>query len=163
MDGEHQSFHTSEEKRAFLTYFMNDRAPADMPRADAIQFNFLFLYGDRDTGTLPIVESVAREVFGDNWKRHVYIRIDDGQQYPYKLHGDKVAISDKVIFISRGSEHARKWLELYRNSRIVRFMERHEELTLRQRILTMIQDIQAGRGTINDLIHPVMQIPANVI
>jgi hypothetical protein len=102
-------------------------------------------------------------VFGDNWKRHVYIRIDDGQQYPYKLHGDKVAISDKVIFISRGYEHARKWLELYRNSQIVRFIERHEELPLRQRILAMIHDIQAGRATINDLIHPVMQIPVNVI
>jgi hypothetical protein len=163
MDGDHHIINTTEWKRAFLTEFMTDRAPADMSREDAIRFNFLFLHGDRDTGTLPIVESVAREVFGENWKRHVYIRIDNGQQYPYKLHGDKVAISDKVIFISRGREHANKWLEMYRASQIVRFVEPYEVLNLRQRILGIVQDIQAGRANVNDLIAPVMQIPAHLM
>jgi hypothetical protein len=134
-----------------------------MPRVDAIQYNFLFLYGERDTGTIPIVESVAQEVFGDNWKRHVYVRIDDGQQYPYKLHGNKVATSDKVIFISTEDRHLGKWMYMYRASRLARFVEPHGELLpLRQRLLTMIEDIHANGGNVNDLIHPVMQIPAHL-
>lgn len=152
----------SENKRNFLYDFMNARAPAEMPRADAIRFNFLFLYGERDTGTIPIVESVAQVVFGNNWKRHVYIRIDDGQQYPYKLHGDKVATTDKVIFISRDNRHLGKWREMYHASQIVRFVERHEELTLKQRILAIIQDIQANGGNVNVLVPLVMQIPAHL-
>ncbi len=163
MNDEHFTIGNSEEKRAFLNEFMRSRAPQDMPRVDAINYNFLFLYGERDTGTIPLVESVAQEVFGDNWKRHVYVRIDDGQQYPYKLHGDKVAASDKVIFISRGNQHLRKWLELYQASRVVRFVDRHEELPLRQRILAMIADVQAGRANVNDLIAPVMQVPAHLM
>jgi hypothetical protein len=153
----------SDEKRDFLHRFMRDRAPPDTPRVDTVRYNFLFLYGERDTGTTTIVESVAREVFGEDWKRHVYIRIDDGQQYPYKLHGDKVATSDKVIFISRDNRHLRKWIELYRESQIVRFVDRHEELPLRQRLLAMIEDAQAGRTNINDIIPVVMQIPLHLM
>jgi hypothetical protein len=160
---EYREFHTSEDKRAFLHEFMTARPPPDMPRVDAIQYNFLFLYGERDTGTVSIVESVAQEVFGDDWKRHVYLRIDDGQQYPYKLHGNKVATSDKVIFISTGDRHLGKWLDMYRASRRVRFVERHGELLpLRQRILEMIGDIHANGGNVIDLIHLVNQIPANL-
>lgn len=160
---EHVTCSTSEMKRAFLHDFMTIRAPPDMPRVDAIQYNFLFLYGERDTGTIPIVESVAQEVFGDNWKRHVYVRIDDGQQYPYKLHGNKVATSDKVIFISTEDRHLGKWMYMYRASRRARFVEPHGELLpLRQRLLTMIEDIHANGGNVNDLIHPVMQIPAHL-
>ena len=158
-----ETIYNSEEKRGFLRDFMTTRAPPEMPRVEAIRFNFLFLYGERDTGTISIVESVAQEVFGENWKHNVYLRIDDGQQYPYKLHGSKVAISDKVIFISTDDRHLRKWLEMYHASRCVRFMERHGEvLPLRQRILAMIQHIHANRGNVNDLIHPVMQIPAHL-
>ena len=153
----------SHEKYAFLNEFMNSRAPADMPRADAIRYNFLFLYGERDTGTISIVESVAREVFGDNWKRHIYVRIDDGQQYPYKLHGDEVATSDKVIFISRDNRHLRKWIDLYQASQIVRFVDRHEELPLKQQLIAMIQDIRVGRATLDELIPIIMQIPAHLM
>jgi len=163
MNDAHFTLSNSDEKRGYLRNFMIDRAPPDVSRADSIRYNFLFLYGERDTGTTVIVESVAREMFGDNWKRHVYLRIDDGQQYPYKLHGDKVATSDKVIFISRGDQHVRKWLELYRDSQIIRFVDRHEELALRQRILAMIEDVQAGRANLNDLVAPVMQIPAHLM
>lgn len=163
MNDGHFTIGSSDEKRSYLRNFMIDRAPPDVSRADSIRHNFLFLYGERDTGTTAIVESLAREVFGDNWKRHVYLRIDDGQQYPYKLHGDKVATSDKVIFISTGDRHLRKWLELYRDSQIVRFVDRHEELTLRHRLLAMIEDVQAGRANLNDLVAPVMQIPAHLM
>ena len=160
---EHVICSTSEMKRAFLHDFMTIRAPPDMPRVDAIQYNFLFLYGERDTGTISIAESVAQEVFGDNWKRHVYIRIDDGQQYPYKLHGNKVATSDKVIFISTGDRHLGKWMYMYRDSRVARFTEPHGEvLPLRQRLLAMIEDIHANGGNVNDLVHVVNQIPANL-
>jgi len=155
-----ETYYYSDDKYAFLRDFMTARAPPDMPRIEAIRYNFLFLCGERDTGTIPIVETVAREVFGENWKRHVYVRIDDGQQYPYKLHGNKVATSDKVIFISTGDRHLGKWLDMYRASRCVRFMGHHGELLpLRQRILAMIQDIHANGGSVNDLIHIVEQIP----
>jgi hypothetical protein len=160
---EHETYSTSEGKRAFLHDFMTTRAPPDMPRVDAIQYSFLFLCGERDTGTISIVESVAQEVFGENWKRHVYLRIDDGQQYPYKLHGNKVATSDKVIFISTDDRHLGKWLDMYRASRRVRFVERHGELLpLRQRLLAMIEDIHTNGGNVNDLVHLVNQIPANL-
>jgi len=160
---EHETYSTSEGKRAFLHDFMTTNAPLEMPRVDAIQYSFLFLCGERDTGTISIVESVAQEVFGENWKRHVYLRIDDGQQYPYKLHGNKVATSDKVIFISTDDRHLGKWLDMYRASRRVRFVERHGELLpLRQRLLAMIEDIHTNGGNVNDLVHLVNQIPANL-
>ena len=158
-----ETIYNSEEKRGFLRNFMSDRAPQEMSRVDAIRHNFLFLYGERDTGTISIVESVAQEVFGDNWKRHVYLRIDDGQQYPYKLHGSKVAISDKVIFISTEDRHLRKWLDMYHASRRVRFEGVHGNLLpLRERLLAIIEDIHANRGSVNDLRHLVEQIPAHL-
>jgi len=158
-----ETFYNSGDKEAFLRDFMTARAPPDMPRVEAIRYNFLFLYGERDTGTISIVESVAQEVFGDSWKRHVYLRIDDGQQYPYKLHGNKVATSDKVIFISTEDRHLRKWLDMYHASRCVRFENPHGELLpLRHRLLAMIADIHANGGNVNDLVHLVNQIPANL-
>jgi hypothetical protein len=159
---EHETYSTSEGKRAFLHDFMTGRAPPDMPRVEAIRYNFLFLYGERDTGTISIVESVAQEVFGENWKRHVYLRIDDGQQYPYKLHGNKVATSDKVIFISTEDRHLGKWLEMYRASRRVRFVEPNVVLTLRQRIISMIQDNHVNGGNVLDILRIVEQIPAHL-
>lgn len=159
---DHETFYNSEGKRAFLHEFMTARAPLEMPRVEAIRYNFLFLYGERDTGTISIVESVAQEVFGENWKRHVYLRIDDGQQYPYKLHGNKVATSDKVIFISTEDRHLRKWLEMYRASRCVRFVEPNVVLTLRQRIRSMIQDNHVNGGNVLDILRIVDQIPANL-
>lgn len=158
-----ETYYNSEEKRGFLRDFMTTRAPPDMPRVETIRHNFLFLYGERDSGTISIVESVAQEVFGENWKRHVYLRIDDGQQYPYKLHGNKVATSDKVIFISTEDRHLRKWLDMYRASRVCRFTGVHGDLLpLRQRLLAMIEDIHANGGNVNDLRHLVEQIPAHL-
>jgi hypothetical protein len=157
-----ETFYNSEGKRAFLHEFMTARAPLEMPRVEAIRYNFLFLYGERDTGTISIVESVAQEVFGENWKRHVYLRIDDGQQYPYKLHGNKVATSDKVIFISTEDRHLRKWLDMYHASRCVRFMEPNVVLTLRQRIRSMIQDNHVNGGNVLDILRIVDQIPAHL-
>ena len=160
---DYEEYNTSGGKETFLRNFMNDRAPAHMPRVEAIRHNFLFLYGERDSGTISIVESVAQEVFGDDWKRHVYLRIDDGQQYPYKLHGSKVATSDKVIFISTEDRHLRKWLDLYRASRRVRFTGVHGDLLpLRQRLLALIEDIHANGGNVNDIRHLVEQIPAHL-
>ena len=160
---DYEEYNTSGGKETFLRNFMNDRAPEHMPRVEAIRHNFLFLYGERDSGTISIVESVAQEVFGDDWKRHVYLRIDDGQQYPYKLHGSKVATSDKVIFISTEDRHLRKWLDMYRASRRVRFTGVHGDLLpLRQRLLAMIEDIHANGGNVNDLRHLVEQIPAHL-
>ena len=160
---DHEEFYTSGDKETFLRNFMSDRAPQEMPRVEAIRHNFLFLYGERDSGTISIVESVAQEVFGDDWKRHVYLRIDDGQQYPYKLHGSKVATSDKVIFISTEDRHLRKWLDMYRASRRVRFTGVHGDLLpLRQRLLAMIEDIHVNGGNVNDLRHLVEQIPAHL-
>jgi hypothetical protein len=159
---DHETFHTSGDKEAFLRNFMTDRAPPEMPRVEAIRHNFLFLYGERDTGTISIVESVAQDVFGENWKRNVYLRIDDGQQYPYKLHGNKVATSDKVIFISTEDRHLRKWLEMYRASRCVRFVEPNVVLTLRQRIRSMIQDNHVNGGNVLDILRIVDQIPAHL-
>ena len=159
-----ETIHDSDQKRAFLYDFMTARAPLEMPRVEAIRFNFLFLYGERDTGTISIVESVAQEVFGENWKRHVYLRIDDGQQYPYKLHGNKIATSDKVIFISTEDRHLRKWLDMYHASRCVQFTGVYGDLLpLRQRLLAMIEGIHAREPRLaNDIRHLVEQIPAHL-
>lgn len=159
-----ETIYNPEQKRGFLYDFMTARAPLEMPRVEAIRFNFLFLYGERDTGTISIVESVAQDVFGENWKRHVYLRIDDGQQYPYKLHGNKIATSDKVIFISTDDRHLRKWLDMYHASRCVQFTGVYGDLMpLRERLLAMIEGIHAREPRLaNDLRHLVEQIPAHL-
>jgi hypothetical protein len=104
---EYREFHTSEDKRAFLHEFMTARPPPDMPRVDAIQYNFLFLYGERDTGTVSIVESVAQEVF-EQIERLSYSNIESPKEDKYNLGllvdniYKKIIRTGKSIFIPEG-------------------------------------------------------------
>ena len=96
----------------------------NLPRSFDEAFNtnkFLFLYGHEDTGKLMIVTQIARELFGSTWRNNIYIRVDDGQQYPYKLHAHKVESSSKVIFITNKRRHWQKWREMYPGTKAYQF------------------------------------------
>jgi hypothetical protein len=74
---------------------------------------FLYLYGGPQTGKLSLLKQVAEEVFGHHWETKIYLRVDDGQRYPYKLHAHKVESSKKVVLVTDKRVHWRKWHELY--------------------------------------------------
>lgn len=83
---------------------------------------FLYLYGDKNTGKQFYLEDVAKEVFDDKWKSIIYIRMDEGQKFPYKLHAHKVESSEKVILISNSIDNYNKWKEFYPKTQIVKFV-----------------------------------------
>ncbi len=82
---------------------------------------FLYLYGGPQTGKLSFLKEVAEEVFGHHWETKIYLRIDDGQRYPYKLHAHKVESSRKVILVTDKRAHWRKWKELYPTTQTFHF------------------------------------------
>jgi hypothetical protein len=102
-----------EQKKSLLKDFFENESVDymnDIPRAT---HKFLYLYGDTNTGKLTFVKEVAQETFGNDWESKVYLRIDDGQRFPYKLHAHKVESSRKVILITNKRVHWLKWKELY--------------------------------------------------
>jgi hypothetical protein len=89
-----------------------------MPR---FRNKFLFLYGEDDTGKLTFLSKVAKTLHGDEWESKVYIRKDEGQKFPYKLHAHKVESSVKIIFITNTKTHWHKWRELYPMTKAMEF------------------------------------------
>jgi len=109
------------EKREFLSRFLCTHS------TEYIANKFLYIYGEKNSGKQYYVEEVAAQVFGDDWKSKVYLRIDDGQKYPYKLHAHKVESSVKIICISNSIEHYTKWKALYVNSLLAQFVNDSSE------------------------------------
>ncbi len=113
---------TTETKTEVLRdFFQNDW----FEEMDGVQINrnkFLYLYGEQNTGQLSILKKVAQEVFGDRWESKVYLRMDEGQRYPYKLHAHKVESSKRVVFITHSRLTWAKWKELYPGLRTFTFV-----------------------------------------
>lgn len=111
---------TTAEKREYLINFMRN---SSIITTDQGYFcsKFLYLYGVTGTGKLELTKNIAREVFGNDWESKIYLRIDEGQKFPYKLHGTKVSNSKKVIFITNTSNYLEKWIELYSSTKCVEF------------------------------------------
>ena len=111
---------TTAEKREYLINFMLN---SSIITTDQGYFcsKFLYLYGVTGTGKLELTKNIAREVFGNDWESKIYLRIDEGQKFPYKLHGTKVSNSKKVIFITNTSNYLEKWIELYSSTKCVEF------------------------------------------
>ena len=106
-------------KKEILKHFLQEDT---IDYQDGINSNkFLYLYGPANTGKLAILKEVALEIFGDQWERRIYLRQDDGQRYPYKLHAHKVEYSRKVILLTDKRAHWRKWRELYPTTKTFRF------------------------------------------
>ena len=111
---------TTETKLALLIDFLSmNTNPDGITNSN----KFLFLYGEENTGVMPILKQAVQNVFGDNWESSIYLREDKGQKFPYKLHAHKVESSRKVIFVSKSSEHWEKWKTLYPHSKTFRFQE----------------------------------------
>lgn len=111
---------TTETKIAYLSEFFTHPSSTD----GFVNSNkFLFLYGNENTGVLPILKLAVQQVFGDAWESSVYLREDKGQKFPYKLHAHKVESSRKVIFVSKNTEHWEKWKSLYPHSKTYQFTE----------------------------------------
>jgi hypothetical protein len=118
----------AEIKREFLKEFFNTNViNYDTNNIPYISNKFLYLYGEKNSGKQYYIEEVAKQVFGDDWKSKVYLRIDDGQKYPYKLHAHKVESSVKVILISNSTDNFIKWKALYSNSLLVHFVNDNSE------------------------------------
>jgi len=118
-----QSTDTKEESlRRFFSTALND---------EYSNAKFLFLYGNESTGKLYHLKKIAKETYGDSWESKVYVRMDEGKKFPYKLHAHKVESSKKVVFISNSLQHFRKWKELYPSTLFYEF--KGEEYLLRER------------------------------
>jgi len=111
---------TTAEKREYLINFMLNSS-INYTEQGYFCSKFLYLYGVTGTGKLELTKSIAREVFGNDWESKIYLRIDEGQKFPYKLHGTKVSNSKKVIFITNTSNYLEKWIELYSSTKCVEF------------------------------------------
>ena len=105
---------TTAEKREYLINFMLN---SSIITTDQGYFcsKFLYLYGVTGTGKLELTKNIAREVFGNDWESKIYLRIDEGQKFPYKLHGTKVSNSTNT------SNYLEKWIELYSSTKCVEF------------------------------------------
>jgi DNA polymerase III delta prime subunit len=104
---------TRDGKKELLKHFLEQE---NIQYQDGVYRNyskFLYLYGGPQTGKLSFLKEVAEEVFGHHWETKIYLRVDDGQRYPYKLHAHKVESSKKVILVTEKRVHWRKWQELY--------------------------------------------------
>jgi hypothetical protein len=111
---------TTETKMALLTEFLLQTANSDgFTNSNKI----LFLYGEENTGVMPILKLALQQVFGENWESNVYLREDKGQKFPYKLHAHKVESSRKVLFVSKSREHLIKWNSLYPHSKTCQFRD----------------------------------------
>jgi hypothetical protein len=111
---------TTAEKREYLVNFMRNSSIVTTEQGYFCS-KFLYLFGVTGTGKRELTKSIAREVFGNDWESKIYVRIDEGQKFPYKLHGTKVSTSKKVIFITNTSKYLSKWIELYSSTKCVEF------------------------------------------
>ena len=111
---------TTAEKREYLLNFMRNSSIVTTEQGYFCS-KFLYLFGVTGTGKRELTKSIAREVFGNDWESKIYVRIDEGQKFPYKLHGTKVSTSKKVIFITNTSKYLSKWIELYSSTKCVEF------------------------------------------
>ena len=105
--------HTTESKKEILKHFLQSE---NIQYEDDVPVNrskFLYLYGAKNTGKYTLLKEMAQEVFGPQWEQRMYIRLDEGQRFPYKLHAHKVESSRKVIFVTEKQDHWGKWKELY--------------------------------------------------
>ena len=110
-----------DKEQVLTSFFENndvDHMENGIPR---FRNKFLFLYGENDTGKLTFLNKVAQAVLGDEWESKVYIRLDGGQKFPYKLHAHKVESSVKIIFITNTKIHWHKWRELYPMTKAMEF------------------------------------------
>ena len=111
-----------EEKETQLTnFFQNNEVEYMENGIPRFRNKFLFLYGEDNTGKLTFLNRVAQNVIGDNWESKVYIRKDEGQRFPYKLHAHKVENSVKIIFVTSSRVHWHKWKELYPITKAMEF------------------------------------------
>lgn len=128
-----QSIQTKEEAlRVFLQL-----APQN-EQVNGIDMNtskFLYLYGKEGTGKLLILKKIAKELFGQNWENNIYLRVDEGKKFPYKLHAHKVESCSKVILVTNTLEHYPKWKSLYPATKAIEFLGAetlyHEHATCR--------------------------------
>lgn len=138
-------------------YLTND----NFEQVDGVSINrnkFLYLYGEENTGKLHILKKIAEEVYGPQWETKIYLRIDEGQKYPYKLHAHKVESSRRVIFVTKSRLSWQKWKDLYPSLKTYQFVgeeinETHQGLLhiqyseyilrKRQRQLQFRNDVQA--------------------
>jgi hypothetical protein len=129
MDPFYQTIVTgAEEKREFLkTFFNTNTIRYDTNNIPYISNKFLYIYGEKNSGKQYYIEEVAKKVFGDDWKSKVYLRIDDGQKYPYKMHAHKVESSVKVILISNSTDNYTKLKALYTNTLLAKFVNDDSE------------------------------------
>jgi hypothetical protein len=104
---------TTEAKAEVLRNFFQNDCLGEVDGVPVNRNKFLYLYGEQNTGQLSILKKVAQEVFGDRWESKVYLRRDEGQRYPYKLHAHKVESSKRVVFITHSRLSWAKWKELY--------------------------------------------------
>ena len=115
-----QSLQTKEE--ALKTFL---EMPPQQEMVNGVPMNtskFLYLYGKQSTGKLFLLKKLAKEKFGQNWENTIYLRVDEGKKYPYKLHAHKVESSSKVILVTDTLEHYPKWKELYPATRAIEFL-----------------------------------------
>lgn len=116
-----------QQKKLILKDFFENESLEYINDISRATHKFLYLYGDTNTGKLTLLKEVAQEIFGNDWESDVYLRIDDGQRFPYKLHAHKVESSRKVILLTNKRAHWLKWRELYPTTKT--FLFEGEELT----------------------------------
>lgn len=112
---------TYDSKKELLKYFLQEDSVQYQDGVPVNSNRFLYLYGPVNSGKYTILKEVAKEVYGDNWEQQIYLRQDDGQRYPYKLHAHKVEYSRKIILLTDKTVHWRKWRELYPTTKAFRF------------------------------------------
>ena len=172
-DSEWQPNTTELKTNALRDFLLNDY----FEDINGVQINrnkFLYLYGEQNTGQLSILKTVAREVFGDRWESKVYLRIDEGQRYPYKLHAHKVESSKRVIFITHSKLSWAKWKELYPRMRTFTFLgaetQANDESIVRVRYSQHFTENQQRKENFARDIQTIvsetcqqMNVPTNVI
>ena len=112
---------TTESKKELLKQFL---VAEDIQYEDGIPVNrakFLYLYGAHNTGKYTLLKEIAQEVFGSQWEQRMYIRLDEGQKFPYKLHAHKVESSQKIVLVTDKQDYWLKWKDLYPASKTFHF------------------------------------------
>ena len=146
-----------DEKRDLLKQFFEQE---NLQYEDGVPVNyskFLYLFGEQNTGKQTLVKEIAQELYGNQWESKVYIRVDDGQRYPYKLHAHKVESSRKVLLLTHKRCHWQKWKELYPTTRTYSFEgseitpNSHGHLTIRYEQL--FQQLRENNLTLRNELH----------
>lgn len=112
---------TRDEKKMLMKHFFETDEVENEEGILVNRSKFLYLFGEKNTGKLTIIKETAQEVYGNDWESKIYIRVDEGQRYPYKLHAHKVESSRKVIFLTNKRCHWQKWRDLYPSTKTFLF------------------------------------------